>query len=255
MELSQFALTDKIAIVTGSSRGIGRSIALGFAKAGAHLVILSRHLSQVEKVAEEVKSLGRKAIAIQADVSKRDEVDRLVGKTLDEFGRIDILVNNAGISPPSMRAEDLPDNEWDKTMDINLKGVFICCQAVGKVMIGQKQGKIINQASIMGMTARTGVIAYSITKAGVIQMTRALGVEWARHNINVNAIAPGWVDTSFIEVVKENKKIEKAYLDSTPLRRFAQPDEIVGAAIFLASESSSFATGMTLRVDGGWTAL
>lgn len=251
---SQFDLTGKVAIVTGSSRGIGRAIAFGFAKVGADVVVLSRHLAEVQKVAAEIESLGRRTLSLQIDVSNRREIDRMVEETMTKFGKIDILVNNAGIPPAPKRAEEITEEEWDQNLNINLKGLFLCCQAVGRKMIKQKRGKIINMSSILGNVALSGLISYSVSKAGIIQITKNLAIEWAKHNINVNALAPGWVETGFRKDLDIKPKIYESYIEFTPLKRFALPEEIVGAAIFLASEASNYVTGATLFIDGGWTA-
>jgi NAD(P)-dependent dehydrogenase (short-subunit alcohol dehydrogenase family) len=255
MKTNLFSLKGKIAIVTGSSKGIGKAIALSLSREGADLVVLSRHLKDVELVKEKIVNEGGKALALQIDISQKEEVYRLVNKTLSEYGQIDILVNNAGISPIPKRAEDVSEAEWDQMMAVNLKGLFFCCQAVGKEMIKQKHGKIINMSSVLGVTVRKGLLGYCVTKAAIIQMTKALAVEWAKYNIKVNALAPSWVDTEFIKALDATPKIKQSYIDSTPLGRFAVPEDIVGAAIYLASDVSDYVTGSTLLIDGGWTSI
>jgi NAD(P)-dependent dehydrogenase (short-subunit alcohol dehydrogenase family) len=255
MKTNLFSLKGKIAIVTGSSKGIGKAIALSLSREGADLVVLSRHLKDAELVKKKIVNEGGKALALQIDISKKEEVDRLLNKTLSEYGRIDILVNNAGISPIPKRAENVSEAEWDQMMAINLKGLFFCCQAVGKEMIKQKHGKIINMSSVLGVTVRKGLLGYCVTKAAIIQLTKALAVEWAKYNIKVNALAPSWVDTEFIKALDETPKIKQSYIDSTPLGRFAIPEDIVGAVIYLASDVSDYVTGSTLFIDGGWTSI
>jgi NAD(P)-dependent dehydrogenase (short-subunit alcohol dehydrogenase family) len=250
----KFVLTNKVAIVTGSSRGIGKAIALGFAKAGADVVVLSRHFSEVEVTAKEIEQLGRKSLPLQVDVSKKEDVGRMVEKSMEKFGKIDILVNNAGTNI-SKKAENYTEEEWDYIISVNLKGVFLCSQAVGKVMIKQKSGKIINIASIMGKTARVGLAPYAATKGAVIGLTQALAVDWARHNIHVNAIGPGWVNTALSAPIRQNEKLYQDRINNILFKRFGEPEEMVGIALFLASESSSYVTGQTFFIDGGWLSL
>jgi len=250
-----FSLTNRIAIVTGSSRGIGLAIALGLAQAGAKVVVTSRHLPDVEKVAEEIRAGGRQALALETDVSQVAQVERMVEAILENFGRIDILVCNAGISPIYKRAELVSEEEWDAIIAVNLKGVFLCCRAVGRVMIQQKRGKIINIASVGAAVALPRLIAYCAAKGGVEQITKVLAVEWAPYNIQVNALAPGWVETELTRGLRESPRLNEAITRQIPVGRFAVPEEVVGAAIFLASDASDYVTGHTLFVDGGFMAL
>ena len=250
----ELSLTDKVAIVTGGSRGIGRAIALGLAQAGADVVLTSRHQEGVDEVAEEVRGLGRRALALAADVSNAGGVQRMVDATLGEFGRIDVLVCNAGISPVYKRAEHTAEDEWDAVIAVNLKGVFLCCQAAGKVMIRQKRGKIVNMGSVGGRVALTRLIAYCAAKGGVEQITKVLATEWAQHNIQVNALAPGFVETELTRGMRENPRLYEDIVNKTPAGRLAEPEDLVGAAVFLASDASDYITGHTLVIDGGWTA-
>ena len=247
--MSQFDLTDKVAIITGGGTGIGRGIALEFAKAGADVVVASRKLPNLEKVADEIKALGRRSLALTTDVRIPEQVDSMVKQTVDTFGRIDILVNNAGASFVCP-LEDMTPNGWDAVIGINLKGPYLCSRAVGKVMIPQKRGKIINIASVAGIYGSPGMAHYGAAKAGLINLTKSLAVEWAKHNIYVNCIAPGLVRTegayAAMDLASEEERAK-----AIPLGRAGQPAEIGYAVIFLASEASSFLTGETIAVQGG----
>ena len=248
-------LKDKISLVTGSSRGIGRSIALAFAREGADVALnCSTSVEAASEVAGEIKGLGRRATVIQADVANRTEVDTMVKQVVDEFGSIDILVNNAGFSVVGA-SEELEESLWKRGIDVMLTGVFFCSQAAGKEMIKRKNGKIINIASINGIGAFPERVCYSSAKAGVMQLTRVLGCEWAKYNINVNAVAPGYVKTQLVEDLAENGRLDMAELRiRTPLGRLAELDEIADTVVFLASEESKYIEGETIVVDGGWTA-
>lgn len=248
-------LRDKVSLVTGSSRGIGRSIALAFAGEGADVAInCTASVESAREVAREIESLGRRAVVIQADVSDKVAVDNMVEKVMDEFGSIDILVNNAGMSVVDA-SEKLEERRWKRGIDVMLTGVFFCSQAVGKEMIKRKSGKIINIASINGIDAFPERVCYSSAKAGVIQMTRVLGCEWAKYNINVNAVAPGYVKTYLVDDLAEKGLLDVAELAvRTPLGRLAELEEIADVVIFLASEESKFIEGQTIVIDGGWTA-
>ena len=246
---------DKVSLVTGSSRGIGRSIALVFAKEGADVAInCNTSIESAREVAREIESLGRRAVVIQADVSDKVAVDNMVAKIVDEFGSIDILVNNAGMSVVDA-SEKLEESRWKRGIDVMLTGVFFCSQAVGREMIKRKSGKIINIASINGIGAFPERVCYSSAKAGVIQITKVLGCEWAKYNINVNAVAPGYVKTRLVDDLAEKDLLDLAELEArTPLGRLAELKEITDAVIFLASEESKFIEGQTIVIDGGWTA-
>ncbi len=190
-----------------------------------------------------------------ADVGKVADIERLIKSTVATFGRLDILVNSAGISPHYKPAETMTEAEWDEVIAVNLKGVFLCCQAAGRVMIPQKSGRIINISSIGGQVALPRLIAYCAAKGGIDQLTRVLAVEWAPHHILVNAISPGYIDTDLTKGLRQNPARRDALLRQVPLGRLGKPDEIAGAAIYLASDAASYVTGQTLDVDGGWLAL
>jgi len=249
MSLPSFSLENKVAIVTGGGTGIGKAIALTFAEAGANVIVASRKLDNLEKVTEEVKALGKRSLAVQTDITQKADVDNLVQRVVGEFDRIDILVNNAGVDIGSML--ELSEEDWDKTIDTNLKGCYFCCQAVGKRMIKQKGGNIINIASNIGIKAISLYSAYCASKAGVVMLTKVLALDLASYNIRVNAIAPGWVRTDMAKELMSDPKALKEAEAEIPLGRLAEPEDISRTALFLASEASSYITGHTVVVDGG----
>lgn len=247
-------LVNKVAIVTGAGRGIGKAIALALAKEGADLVVVSRTPSEFMETAKEVEVLGRQALTLKVDVSKKEDVDSMVNLTMQKFGKIDVLVNNAGASMvrPS---EELSEEDWDKTIAVNLKGVFLCSQAVGRIMIKQKMGKIINISSMAGKIGLPMRAAYCAAKAGVIALTKVLAVEWAKYSININAIAPSIVKTSIIaDLIRRGLANEEDLIRRTPMRRLATPEEVADLAVFLVSDASKYITGQTIFIDGGWLA-
>jgi len=253
--LQQFSLAGKVAVVTGSSRGIGRAIAEGMAGAGAAVTVNGRNPETTQAVTGAIAAAGGKSLAVPADVGKVADIDRLIKSTVATFGRLDILVNSAGISPHYKPAETMTEAEWDEVIAVNLKGVFLCCQAAGRVMIPQKSGRIINISSIGGQVALPRLVAYCAAKGGIDQLTRVLAVEWAPHHILVNAISPGYIDTDLTKGLRQNPARRDALLRQVPLGRLGKPDEIAGAAIYLASDAASYVTGQTLDVDGGWLAM
>jgi len=246
-----FDLSGKIAIVTGGNQGIGFGIARGLAGAGATVVIANRRAEEGQKAAEVLRGEGYKAAAIPVDVSKRSSIDAMVSRVISEYGGIDILVNNTGIILRKP-AEEFTEEEYDRIMDINVKGMFFCCQAVGREMLKKQKGKIINVSSIIAQQLQHNRSVYAISKAGVSNLTRSLAMEWSKYHINVNAIAPGVTITPLNQKYFEEHPDElKGFADATPIGRVAYPDDYAGAAVFLASEASDYITGHTLLVDGG----
>lgn len=247
-----FDLSGLVAVVTGGGKGIGKQLALSLATAGADVVVAGRTLQDVDVTASEINELGRQASAHALDVTDPESSKEMAKAVLAEFGRIDVLINCAG--HVAVRAAlDLTEAEWDVMTDTNLKGLFFCCQAVGRVMVERGQGKIINIASALGIVGLENRAAYSASKGGVIQLTRALAIEWAPHNICVNAIAP---TTTMTGETKHLYADPAAYAEKSrdiPLRRLGTPDDLVGAAVFLAGPASDFVTGHILVVDGGYT--
>ena len=254
MSIPSLSLEGKVAIVTGGSRGIGRAIALTFAGVGADVVVCSRDLDgKLGTVAEEIKGLGRRSLAVPTDVMQKAALDNLVQKTMAEFGAIDILVNNAGTSVRKSVLEHT-DEDWDKVIDTNLTSYFLCSRAVAKIMTQQKRGNIISIASVRGIRGASGRIGYNVSKAGVIMLTRVLALEFASDNIRVNAIAPGWIKTEMTAPLMNDPEARKEIDATIPMGRWAEPDEMANVALFLASDMSSYVTGHTLVADGGITA-
>jgi 2-deoxy-D-gluconate 3-dehydrogenase len=247
-----FSLQDQVALVTGAGSGIGRAIAIGYARAGAHVAVAGRNPQALAAVAAEVTGAGREALACPVDVRGVAAVKALVARVVDRFGRLDVLVNNAGIIS---RATSLDETEetWDAVMQTNVKGLFFSCQAAAAHMIPRRRGTIINLASVHGLVSAPERAAYSASKGAVIQITRTLAVEWAPHKLRVNAIAPGFTRTPTREVTLGDPARLQALVARYPLGRVADPDDMVGAALFLASEASAFVTGQTIVVDGGYT--
>lgn len=248
-----FDLKDKIAIITGSTKGIGRGIIEGMALAGAKVVVVSRSQEDCDRVAAEIRESGGNALSVAADLTDLNAIKDLVEKSIAHYGRIDILVNNAGTAI-TKKAELLTEADWDHVLNIDLKAVFFTSQAVGRQMISQKSGKIVNVASIMGLVGDRQILPYCVAKGGVIQMTKALSLEWARHNIQVNALCPGYVITPMNEADFRNEKILDHVIGKIPVRRLGQVPDMVGAAVFLASPAADYMTGQNIVVDGGWTA-
>jgi NAD(P)-dependent dehydrogenase (short-subunit alcohol dehydrogenase family) len=255
MGTSSFSLPGKVVIITGGRRGIGKAIALAMAEAGADIAICDRVIEdgELNAVAEEVKRLGRRSLAVQADITHKADVDALVQRVMDEFGAVDILVNNAAMNIRALLLE-LSEDGWDRVIDTDLKGYYLCSQAVGKRMVDQKRGNIINIASIAAIKAAPEMGAYCIAKAGVVMLTRVLAVELAKYNIRVNAIAPYMVKTKFSQPLWSDPGTLKELESEIPLGRLAETSDIIGAVLFLASDASSYITGHTIIVDGGLSA-
>ena len=247
-------LNGKVAIITGARRGMGRADALLLARAGAKVAVSDISQEECQKVVDEIKKEGGEALAVKCDVSKKIEVDNLIKNAIDEWGRIDVLVNNAGIVEfkPFI---DLTEADWDKVLNINLKGYFFCAQAAAKEMMKQKSGAIVNIASIaMGQQGIgfAGIVHYCASKGGIVAMTEALAAEMAPYNIRVNAIAPGAIDTPMADASKMDPVALQGTLSRIPLKRMGKPEEIANTVLFLASDASSYITGATVVVDGGW---
>lgn len=256
-DISQFSLKGKVALVTGGSRGIGQAIAYGFAKAGARVAITSRKAQDLEATACEMTNIGCEVLVVPAHLGRFEETQRVVDLVMEKFGRIDILVNNAGASPAMASVLDSDERLWDTIMNLNLKGVYFMSQAAARVMKKQGGGKIINVASIDGFNPEPFVSVYSISKAGVRQITRAFAMELARDNIQVNTIAPGPISTKMMNShwqhlsPEEAQKQKDELCKHLPTCRIGEPDEIAGAAVYLASEASSYTTGTEIIIDGG----
>ncbi|MBR0578796.1 3-oxoacyl-[acyl-carrier-protein] reductase [Bacillus altitudinis] len=242
-------LTNKTAVVTGASRGIGRSIAIDLAKKGSNVVVnYSGNEAKANEVVDEIKALGQQAFAVKADVSNAEEVQALMKQAVDTFGSIDILVNNAGITKDNLLMR-MKENEWDDVININLKGVFNCTKAVTRQMMKQRSGRIINVASVVGVCGNPGQANYVAAKAGVIGLTKTTAKELASRHITVNAVAPGFISTDMTDKLDENVQTEM--LKQIPLARFGAPEDISNVVVFLASEGAGYITGQTIQVDGG----
>ncbi len=256
-DLSNFALKDKVALVTGGSRGIGQGIAFAFAKAGAKVVVTSRKVQDLEATAAEIRAFGGEVFVLPGHIGKMEEIQRVIDGVVERFGRLDILVNNAGASPAMGSVLECDERLWDTIMNLNLKGTYFLSQAAGRVMKMQGGGKIINIASIDGFKPEPNVSIYSISKAGVRMITKAFAAELARFNIQVNAIAPGPISTKMMDShwwnlsPEEFKKAKEDMEKRLPMRRIGYPDDIAGAAVYLASEASSYTTGAEILIDGG----
>jgi len=249
-----FDLTGKVAIVTGGSGGLGSAIAIALAKHGADVAVTARTLNKLEPVANEIRALGRKAIAISADVTDEQSVANMVDRVVKGFFRIDILVNAAGVANRKPAA-DIPVNEWQQVIDFNARGTFICCQAVGRVMIKQNSGKIINMSSLRGRFGTSlGGVAYGPSKGAVDSLTRTLACEWGKYNIYVNAVAPSLVLTELTRSLLSDPEQVKKNTARIPLGRMAELEDVIGPIVFLASKASNFVTGQIIHVDGGHSA-
>lgn len=245
-------LKDKVALVTGSSRGVGRAVALGFAKEGAKVVVnYSSNEAAANEVVKAAQAMGTEAIAVKADVAKKSEVESLVSAAVEEFGRLDVLVNNAGFTRPALLLK-MTEEQWDAVVDIHMKGTFLCSQAAALHMKEQNSGKIINVTSVAGIVGTVGQVNYSAAKGGIISMTKSIARELARYNICANVISLGIVETDMTEKIRTDEKLKDIYMNRILLKRFAQPDDIAPAFVFLASDESNYITGQLICVDGGY---
>ena len=248
-----FSLRDKVALVTGAGKGLGKSMALALSESGAHVVVVSRTLPDIEATAKEIQENGGKSLPIAVDVTKEEGVVRMVETILREFKTIDILVNNVGtfIGGPLLESSI---EDWHKMLEINLTSTYLCSKVVGKHMVERQNGKIINISSALGIFGARDSGAYCASKGGVIQLTKALAIEWAKYNINVNSIAPYSLETEKTSTMLEDEKVKKALISKIPLSRIGQPSDVSGTVVFLASKASDYITGQIIFVDGGFSA-
>ena len=245
-------LKGKTALVTGSSRGIGRAVAISYGKEGANVVVnYTSNKKAADEVVDIIQAAGSKAIAVKADVARKKDVENLVTTTIETFGGLNILVNNAGFTRPAMMLK-MTEEEWDQVLNIHLKGAFLCSQAAGAQMREQKSGKIINVMSVAGLVGTVGQINYSAAKGGVLSMTKSIARELARYNVCANVISLGIVSTEMSEKITTDEKLKEIYMNRILLKRFAEPDDIAPAFVFLASDESNYITGQLLCVDGGY---
>jgi 3-oxoacyl-[acyl-carrier protein] reductase len=248
-------LKGKFAVVTGGRRGIGKAIALAFAEAGADVTVCDIVVDDglLSQTKAELDKLGSRTLALKTDISRQEDVQESMQAVMDTFGKIDILVNGAGVWIPGRTLIECNDEDWDKVIDTNLKGTFLCCRAAGKIMVRQNSGSIINISSQVGLTPGAGAGAYPISKAGIVMLTRQLALELAGHNVRVNALAPGIVKTDFNSAFWKEPEVEKKTAGMVPLKRLAESEDIAQAALFLASDSASYITGEVLCINGGWS--
>lgn len=251
----QLDLTGKVVVITGATKGIGRAIAEAFASEKAYLTIVSRSQTDCERVAKELMEAheGCKVLPLSADISSMYDIDRIISTTISHYGKLDAIVNNAGsaITGPAFSATE---KEWDHVMNIDCKAVYFLCQKAGLYMKDHGGGKIINIASAAGIVGMRGLAPYSAAKGGVVQMTKTFALEWAKHNIQVNAVCPGYVRTPMNDEIIDNKAVVDSIVKKIPMRRFGNPEEIAGLCVFLATEGSNYITGQAICVDGGMVA-
>jgi NAD(P)-dependent dehydrogenase (short-subunit alcohol dehydrogenase family) len=252
--LEKFSLGGQVGIVTGGGQGLGKVFCRAFAQAGADIVVAEINRETGPETVKEIQAMGRRALFIETDVRVRASVQAMVGKALAESGKIDFLMNNAGITK-WCDAEDVPEEDWRDVMDVNLNGLFYCCQAAGQHMIERRSGRIINIASMSGLIVNRPQpqASYNASKAAVMHLTKSLAAEWAQYNVRVNAIAPGYMDTPMARPFFDDPQYGGLWIDAIPMKRPGKPEELAPIAIFLASEASSYVTGTTIVVDGGYT--
>jgi len=251
-EYPDFSLKGKVALITGAGRGLGRSCALALANAGADIALGLRDIKTAEEPSAEIRALNREVLKVQMDVGSIDQISAAVQQVFDHFGRIDILVNNVGIAPANA-AENVTEEDFDQTINLNIKGTFFTSQAVGRIMIQQGGGKIINMSSQAGFIALDDESVYCMTKAAVNHLTKNLASEWAKYNINVNAVAPTFIETPGTKPWLDDPDFRQSVVDRIPLGRVGEPVEVAGAVVFLASKAASLVTGEIMLIDGGWT--
>jgi NAD(P)-dependent dehydrogenase (short-subunit alcohol dehydrogenase family) len=253
-DFPRFDLKGQVALVTGAARGLGRAISLALANAGADVALGLRDVKTGHDLVRDIEAMGRKALLLQMDMTRMDQLAPAVDQAARHFGRLDILVNNAGIAPENL-AENVSEKDFDATLAVNLKGTFFASQAAGRVMIRQKSGRIINMSSQAGFAALPGESIYCMTKAGITHLTKCLAVEWGKYNINVNAVAPTFIHTPGTEEFLANPANRANVVERiAALHRIGEPMEVAGAVVFLASPAASLITGETILIDGGWTA-
>lgn len=248
-----FSLKGKTAIVTGGNRGLGKAIVLGLAEAGANVVVVSRDTERNQTVIDEVEGLGGTGSSFSVDLRNKDSIATMVDQVVERHGSIDILVNNAGVSSTNF-ALDVTEEDWDRVMDLNVKSLFFCCQAVASKMKEQNFGRIINMSSVVGQVGDVGISPYTASKAAVINLTRSLALEWGRFGINVNAVGPAYIETEMNRDELNAPHVRDKIINKTPLKRLGEPEELTGMIIALASNAGNFITGQTIFVDGGWLA-
>lgn len=249
--LDRFSLEGKVAVVTGASFGLGQGMAEGLAEAGAHIVAVSRKRENLEEIEAGVRALGRTCLPVACDVSDRSQVQKMAAQAIDEYGRIDILVNNAGIIRRTP-AVDFSEADWQEVLDVNLNGVWYCCQEVGRGMVKRRRGKIINIASVLSFQGGILVPSYAASKGAIAQLTQALANEWAKHGVHVNGIAPGYCVTANTTALRNDPERSQTILARIPAGRWGNPDDLKGAVVFLASDASDYVHGHLMVVDGGW---
>ena len=249
-----FDLTGNVALVTGAAKGIGRACALGLAHAGANVALGLRDIHSGSELVKQIQKMGRRVIPLQMDTSRLSEINAAIEQAVGHFERLDILVNNTGIGYQNT-AEEVPENEFDHTVKVNLKGTFFTSQKVGKIMIKQNYGRIINISSQAGFVALPTESVYCMTKAGINHLTKCLAVEWARYNITVNAVAPTFIETPGTHKWLKDEVFRQSVIDRIPVGEIGKPMDVVGGVVFLASKAASMITGEVMKIDGGWTAL